>query len=437
MKLLLRGGRIIDPGARAPHDPGTRADVVGDLYIEDGKIAAPPVGDLSPGVEVIDCHGLVVAPGFVDLHVHFREPGQEYKEDIASGARAAAAGGFTTVCCMPNTTPPNDNRAVTELIVRQARDHAVVRVHPIGAISKGLKGESLAEIAEMKDAGVVAISDDGHPVMNADLMRRALEYARTFDLPVVQHAEDLHLARGGVMNEGPAATRAGLRGQPAAAETVMVLRDLELVALTGARYHVAHISTAGSVRAVREAKRRGLPVTCEVTPHHFTLTDVACCGYDPATKCAPPLRSDADREALILGLADGTIDCIATDHAPHALQDKQLEFDAAAFGMIGLETALGLSLKLVEDGKLDLPTLVQRLTLGAANIFRLSAGTLAVGAAADVVVFDPKARGKVDATRGKSKSRNTPFHGWELPGRVRHTLCAGKLVHSAEVEAQK
>jgi dihydroorotase len=430
MKILLAGGRVLDPGAE-----GAAADRTGDLFIEDGRVAALPAGTRPAGVEVVDCSGLVVTPGFVDLHVHFREPGQEYKEDIASGTRAAAAGGFTTVCCMPNTTPPNDNRAVTDLIVRQARDHGVVNVHPIGAISKGLKGESLAEIAEMKDAGVVAISDDGKPVMNADLMRRALEYARTFDLPVVQHAEDLQLARGGVMNEGPAATRAGLRGQPAAAETVMVLRDLELVALTGARYHVAHVSTAGSVRAVREAKRRGLPVTCEVTPHHLTLTDIACCGYDTATKCAPPLRSEADREALIEGLCDGTIDCIATDHAPHALQEKQLEFQEAAFGIIGLETALGLGLKLVEAKRLSLPMLIQRMTVGAARIFRLQRGTLGVGAVADVTVFDPNAKQKVDAALGRSKSRNTPFQGWELPGVVVHTFVAGRPVYRREVRS--
>jgi dihydroorotase len=302
----------------------------------------------------------------------------------------------------------------------------------IGAISKGLKGESLAEMGEMKDAGIVAVSDDGMPVMNADLMRRALEYARTFGLVLVQHAEDKNLAQGGVMNEGPAATRAGLRGQPPAAESVMVARDLELVAWTGARYHVAHISTAAAVRAVRDAKKRGLPVTAEVTPHHLTLTDVACCSYDTSTKCAPPLRSEADRQAVREALADGTIDCIATDHAPHATQEKQLEFDQAAFGMIGLETALGLALKLVDAKVLTLPALIRRLTVGAAQVFGLPGGTLRKGAPADVVVLDLEAAHKVDPERFRSKSRNSPFGGWELRGRVVHTIVGGKVVASSD-----
>jgi dihydroorotase len=281
----------------------------------------------------------------------------------------------------------------------------------------------------MRDAGIVAVSDDGMPVMNADLMRRALEYARTFGLVVVQHAEDKNLAQGGVMNEGPAATRAGLRGQPPAAEAVMVARDLELVAWTGARYHVAHISTAASVRAVREAKKRGLPVTAEVTPHHLTLTDVACCSYDTSTKCAPPLRSEVDREAVREGLADGTIDCIATDHAPHATQEKQLEFDQAAFGMLGLETALGLGLKLVDEKVLTLPQLIRRLTIGAAQVFGLPGGKLQKGAPADVAVLDLDAHYKVDPAKFRSKSRNSPFGGWELRGRVTHTIVGGTVVH--------
>ena len=419
--LILKGGRVIDPASEF--------DKTSDVLIEDGVIKAVESGARVDGARVIDCAGKIVAPGFIDLHVHLREPGHEYKEDIASGARAAAAGGFTTVCCMPNTNPPNDNRAVTDLIVRRAREAAIVRVLPIGAISKGLKGESLAEMGEMKDAGIIAVSDDGMPVMNADLMRRALEYARTFGLTVVQHAEDKNLAQGGVMNEGPAATRAGLRGQPPAAESVMVARDLELVAWTGARYHVAHISTAAAVRAVRDAKKRGLPVTAEVTPHHLSLTDVACCSYDTATKVAPPLRSEADRQAVREALADGTIDCIATDHAPHATQEKQLEFDQAAFGMVGLETALGLGLKLVDDKVLTLPMLIHRLTVGAAKVFGLRAGTLGKGAPADVTIFDVEAAYKVDPSTFRSKSRNSPFRGWELRGRVTHTIVGGAVVH--------
>ena len=424
--LVLKNGRVIDPA----HD----FDQVTDVLISDGRIAAIESGASAPGARVVDCTGKIVAPGFVDLHVHFREPGHEYKEDLASGARAAAAGGFTTVCCMPNTNPPNDCRAVTELIVRRAREAAIVRVHPVGAISRGLKGESLAEMGEMKDSGIVAVSDDGKPVMNADLMRRALEYARTFGLTVVQHAEDLNLAAGGVMNEGANATRAGLRGQPPAAESVMVARDLELVAWTGAKYHVAHISTAASVRLVREAKARGLPVTCEVTPHHLTLTDAACCGYDTSTKVAPPLRTDADVAALKVGLSDGTIDCIATDHAPHAAQEKDVEFDQAAFGLIGLETTLGLCLKLVDEKVITLPQLIRKLTVGGAKIFELAGGTLQRGAAADVAVLDLDARFTVDAARGRSKSRNTPFHGWELRGRAAHTIVGGEVVYSSTTE---
>lgn len=409
-------------------DPAQDLDRTADVLIKDGVVAAIEPGATAAGAQVIECGGRIVAPGFVDLHVHLREPGHEYKEDIASGGRAAAAGGFTTVCCMANTTPVNDCRAVTDLIVRRAREVSPVRVRPIGAVSKGLKGESLAEIGEMKDAGIVAVSDDGRPVMNADLMRRALEYARTFGLVVVQHAEDLDLAHGGVMNEGTASTRAGLRGQPSCAESVMVARDLELVAWTGARYHVAHLSTAASVRLVRDAKKRGLPVTAEVTPHHLTLTDVACCGYDTSTKCAPPLRTERDVAALKEGLADGTIDCIATDHAPHAAQEKDVEFDQAAFGMLGLETALSLCLKLVDEKVLTLPQLVGKLTVGAARVFELASGTLAKGAAADVVVFDPIAPHTVDRVKQRTKSRNTPFHGWELRGQVLHTIVGGEVV---------
>jgi dihydroorotase len=381
---------------------------------------------------------LLVCPGLVDLHVHFREPGQEYKEDIASGSASAAAGGFTTVCCMPNTRPVNDCRAVTDLIVRRSREAGLARVRPIGAISRGLEGKELAEIGEMREAGIVAVSDDGRPVMNAGLMRRALEYARTFDLPVVQHAEDLDVAEGGVMNEGPVSTRIGLRGQPPQAESVMVARDIELVEWTGARYHVAHISAARSVALVRDAKRRGLPVTCEVTPHHFVLTDDACATYDTHTKCMPPLRSAEDLEAIKEGMADGTIDCIATDHAPHSDVEKELEFDLAAPGIIGLETAVSLTLDLVREGVIDLVRAVRMLTSAPAAIFGLDregVGSLAVGAPADVCVIDVSRTGTVDRDRTRSKSRNTPFHGRPVRGMAVLTVLGGRVVYDLEGRA--
>jgi dihydroorotase len=427
MNLLFRGGRVIDPHAKL--------DKTADVLLQDGRIARVEPGiaaTVAKDARVIDARDLLVVPGLVDLHVHLREPGHEYKEDIQSGTRAAAAGGFTTVCCMPNTNPPNDCRAVTDLIVNRARQVAAARVRPVGAISKGLGGEALAEIGEMKDAGIVAVSDDGRPVMNAELMRRALEYARTFGLPVIQHAEDLNLAQGGVMNEGPAATRAGLRGQPPAAESIMVARDLELVAWTGARYHVAHVSTEASVRLLRDAKRRGLPVSCEVTPHHLTLDDEACVGYDTATKCAPPLRGKADLAALREALADGTIDCVATDHAPHSTLEKQVEYDAAAFGMIGLETAVPLLLRLCEQGSLTLPRAIEALTAAPARVLALGdgVGTLTVGAPADVTLIDPSRRFKMNRVEGCSKSHNTPFDGWELRGRAVLTVLGGKPTHT-------
>src|SRR6185369_13256548 len=368
----------------------------------------------------------------IDLHTHLREPGQEYKEDIASGTRAAAAGGFTAVCAMPNTVPPNDTRAVTELIVRRAAEIGAVRVYPVGAISKGLKGESLAEMGELREAGCVAVSDDGHPVMNAELMRRAMEYARTFDLTIVQHCEDLTLSAGGAMNEGPVATRAGIRAQPSAAESSMVARDVELAALTGARYHVAHVSSAESVRLVREAKRRGLAVTCEVTPHHLTLTDAACAHYDTAAKCNPPLRSLADVEALREGLRDGTIDAVATDHAPHSTIEKDVEFEQAAFGMIGLETALPLVLELVRGGVLTPSELCTRLSVRPAAIFRLPGGSLAEGRPADVTVIDPEASWTLDPGVLRSRSRNTPFAGRPLRGRAALTIVGGKVAFAHE-----
>jgi dihydroorotase len=427
MDICLRGGRVIDPA----RDFDADADVI----LRGGVVARVGVGlaaSAGPGVRIVDARGCWVVPGLIDLHTHLREPGQEYKEDIATGTRAAAAGGYTAVCAMPNTVPPNDNRAVSELMVRRAAEVGMVRVYPVGAISKGLKGESLAEIGELKDAGCVAISDDGHPVMNAELMRRALEYARTFGLTVVQHCEDLTLSAGGAMNEGPASTRAGIRAQPSAAESSMVARDIELCALTGARYHVAHVSSAESVRLVREAKQRGLPVTCEVTPHHLTLTDEACISYDTAAKCNPPLRSSADVDALRAGLVDGTIDAVATDHAPHSSVEKDVEFEQAAFGMIGLETAIPLVLDLVREGGLTPSTWVRRMSSGPAAAFGLRGGTLAEGRLADVTVVDPEAAWTLTIEGLRSRSRNTPFTGRKMVGRAVLTIVGGRIVYSGE-----
>jgi dihydroorotase len=427
MDICLRGGRVIDP-ARG-------FDGQADLLIKDGLIAQVEPGlaaRLGREVRVIAVPDLWVVPGLIDLHTHLREPGQEYKEDIATGTAAAAAGGFTAVCAMPNTTPPNDNRSVTELMVRRAREVGVVRLFPIGAITQGLKGELLAEMGELKEAGCVAVSDDGRPVMNGEVMRRALEYARGFGLPLIQHCEDLSISDGGSMNEGPVSTRAGIRAQPTAAESVMVARDLELVALTGARYHVAHISAAESVRLVRDAKRRGLPVTCEVTPHHLTLTDEACAGYDPHTKCNPPLRSAADVSALVEALADGTIDAIATDHAPHSTVEKDLEFEQAAFGMIGLETAVPLALDLVRRGVLTPELLVRRMSSGPAAVLGLPGGTLAPGSVADVTVIAPDLGWTCEPVRFRSRSRNSPFAGVSMRGRAVLTVVGGRVAHAEE-----
>ena len=427
MDLLLRGGRLLDPA--------TSFDGAADVLVRDGRIAEIGRG-LAPGkARVVDVADLLVAPGLVDLHVHLREPGQEYKEDIVTGTRAAARGGFTTVCCMPNTTPPNDDRTVTERIVRRAREAGACRVRPVGAISKGLEGKALADIADMKEGGIVAISDDGRPVMNAGLLRRAMEYARTFDLPLVQHAEDLDLAEGGAINEGAVATRLGVRAQPACAESAMVARDLEIVAWTGARYHVAHVSAARTVALVREAKRRGLPVTCEVTPHHLTMTDEALVTYDTCCKVMPPLREAGDVAALLEALADGTIDCVATDHAPHSPVEKDLELEHASPGMIGLETAASVVLGLVGEGVIDLPRAIRLLTSGAARCFGLDAegvGTVRAGAPADLCVLDPGRRWTVTPEQLASKSKNTPLVGVEVTGRAVLTLVGGAVAHDLD-----
>ena len=424
--LVLRGGRVFDPAGYG----SAPVDQAADIRITNGRIVEIGRGLVAP--RIINVKDLWIVPGLIDLHVHLREPGQEYKEDIETGTRAAAAGGFTTVCCMPNTKPVNDHRAITELIVRRAREIGAVRVRPIGAITQGLEGKTLADIADMKEGGIVAISDDGRPVMNAGLLRRAFEYAKTFDLPVVQHAEDLDLAEGGAMNEGAVSTRIGIRGQPACAESAMVARDLEIVEWTGARYHIAHVSTARTVALVREAKRRGLPITCEVTPHHLALTDEACSHYDTRTKVMPPLRTQADQEALLEGLVDGTIDAIATDHAPHSPVEKDVEFECAAPGMLGLETALPIILDFVRMGTLDDKRAIAALTGGAARCFGLPGGSLAVGAVADITVIDPERPMTLTSDSIASKSKNSPFLGQTLAGRAVLTFVEGRAVYDLD-----
>ncbi|HET9752840.1 MAG TPA: dihydroorotase, partial [Myxococcales bacterium] len=391
--------------------------------------------------QVLDCRGKWVLPGLVDLHVHLREPGEEGKETIATGARAAAAGGVTTVVAMPNTRPVCDSAAVARFVSARGREAGHARVIPAGAITRGSNGEQLADMAELKDAGCVCVTDDGRPVMSAGVMRRALEYAFDLDLPVMVHAEDLTLSAGGAMNEGPVATRLGLPGVPAAAEVAMVQRDILLAEMTGAHLHVAHVSAAGSARAVREARARGVRVTAEATPHHFTLTDEAVAGvpgpdgqpaaepYDTHAKMAPPLRSESDRQAIVAALAEGVIDAIATDHAPHGALDKNVEFVHASNGVVGLETSLALTLGLVRSGELPLALAIERLTAGPARCFRLPYGTLGAGAPADAIVVDAEREWKVDPQRFHSRSRNSPFAGWTLRGRVLKTFVAGRLVH--------
>lgn len=418
-RTILQGGRVVDP------ERGF--DRVADVAWQDGRIVAVDAGLPTDGATVIDARGKLVVPGLVDVHVHFREPGQEHKEDLTTGARAAARGGFTAVCCMPNTQPTIDQRAIAELVVRRSKEIGGPRIHPIGAITRGLQGEQLTEMGELRRAGCTAVSDDGRPVMNAGLMRRALEYARTVDLLVVQHAEDLNLSSGGCMHEGRVSTACGLRGQPNAAESAMVVRDLELVELTGARYHVAHVSTAQSVRAIRDAKKRGLPVSAEVTPHHFTLTDEACATYDPNTKMAPPLRDERSRQALLEALADGTIDCIATDHAPHSLEDKEVEFEHAAFGVVGLETSFSLGYELVRQNVLSLKQLVLAMTSRPAQLFGLRCDGIRVGAVADLALFDLEASAPYDVATSASRSRNTPFSGRTLQGKWLATVVGGRV----------
>ena len=401
------------------------------MIIDDGRIGAVGRNIGSPdGAVEIDARGKVVAPGFIDLHTHLREPGQEDLETVATGASAAVAGGFTAVCAMPNTDPVADNQGVVGFIVRQAQRAGKARVYPIGAISVGQKGQQLAEFGEMVGAGAVAVSDDGKPVMSSHLMRTALEYARVFGIPVADHCEEMTLAQGGAMHEGLVSTRLGLKGIPAAAEEIMVARDIILAELTGGHVHLCHMSTRGSVELIRRAKEKGLRVTAEACPHHFTLTHEACEGYDTNAKMNPPLREAADREAVRQGLRDGTIDVIATDHAPHHYDAKEREFDDAPNGIIGLETALGLAVsELVESGPLTLPELVLRMSTLPARLFHLPGGTLATGAPGDVVVFDPAAEWVVRPERFSSKSRNTPFAGRRLRGRAEVTVVGGEVVY--------
>ena len=422
MSLLIRNGRVIDPAGSV--DSVQDVLLKGDRIERVGKTLAVPAD-----TKVLDATGKIVCPGFIDLHVHLREPGQEYKETVATGTRAAAAGGFTAVCAMANTHPVNDNRAVTDYIRARAETDGIVRVYPIGAVTRNLGGEELAELAELAEAGCVAFSDDGKCVMNAALYRRAMEYTLPFATPLISHAEDHHLSQGAAMNEGVVSTELGVPGAPAAAEDVMVARDILLAELTGAHVHIAHLSTAGAVRLVRDAKARGVRVTAEVTPHHLLLTEEAVRTFDANTKMNPPLRTKRDAEALVEGLIDGTIDCIATDHAPHATSEKEGEFDRAAFGIVGLETAVGLLMdRLVTPGTLPLATLVARLSRDPGRLLHLPGGSLAAGAPADLTLLDPEARWTVDPARFASKSRNTPFAGWTVTGRPWKTIVGGRIV---------
>jgi len=410
-------------------DPSRGGDAVADVMLEEGRVGAVGRNIGSPdGALEFDATGKVVAPGFIDLHTHLREPGQEDLETVATGAMAAVAGGFTAVCAMPNTDPVADNQGVVGFIVRQAQRAGKARVYPIGAISVGQKGQQLAEFGEMVGAGAVAVSDDGRPVMSSHLMRTALEYAKVFGIPVADHCEDMALAQGGAMHEGIVSTRLGLKGIPAAAEEIMVARDILLAELTGGHVHLCHMSTRGSVELIRRAKEKGIRVTSEACPHHFSLTHEACEGYNTMAKMNPPLREAEDREAVRQALVDGTIDVIATDHAPHHYDAKEREFDDAPNGIIGLETALGVAVtELVEPGLLTLPELVDRMSTSPARIFHLPGGTLATGAPADVVVFDPAASWEVRPELFHSKSRNTPFRGRPLRGRADLTIVGGEV----------
>jgi dihydroorotase len=433
MRILIKNGHILDPFQYI--------DGIGDILIENGKIREirmkikeqrakgkeRKLQTPNSGLRTIHAEGMLVLPGLVDMHVHLREPGFEYKETIKTGTMAAVKGGFTTVCCMPNTNPVNDNASVTEFIKRKASQEGYCSVLPIGAITKGEKGEELAEIGTMRNEGCIAFSDDGQPVMDSLIMRRALEYSKAFDVPVISHCEDLTLSEGGVMNEGLISVTLGLKGIPAEAEQIMIFRDILLSELTGGRLHIAHVSTEGSVNLIRDAKKRGVNVTAETCPHYFSITEEAVKGYNTNAKVNPPLRTVRDIEAIKEGLKDGTIDVIATDHAPHHRDEKLREFDKAPFGISGLETAVSLSLRLVQEGILTMNQLVEKMTLNPARILQLSKGNLKVGSDADVVVVDDNREFKVVSERFVSKGKNTPFEGWVLKGMPVLTICKGKI----------
>jgi dihydroorotase len=420
--ILLRGGRVVDPSQKL--------DAKRDVLIADGRIEKIRARlDAPEGIRVVDCGGLVVTPGLIDVHVHLREPGEEHKETIATGAASAAAGGFTAVCAMPNTDPPIDDPAAVGFVAAQGRRARGARVYPVGCISVGREGKRLALIGEMVDAGAVAITDDGNPVMDSGLMRSALEYSMAFGIPVADHPEDLGLSINGHMNEGLVSTRLGLPGKPNAAEDIHIVRDILLAELTGGHIHLQHVSTHFGVESIRQAKARGVRVTAEATPHHLVLTHEAVNGYRTDAKMNPPLRAPEDVEAVRAGLADGTLDTVATDHAPHHYDEKEAAFTEAPNGIVGLETALGIMLtRVVGEGVIDLPTLIDRMSCGPARAFNLPGGTLAEGSPADVTIFDPKEKWVVDPAEFKSKSRNTPFGGKELVGRPKMTLVGGRFV---------
>lgn len=421
-KTLIKGAKIIDPAS------GLDGKKTGRIFIDGGVIKKPPKNaEKIPGIKIIDARGMVAAPGLVDMHVHLREPGFEHKETIKTGTMSAVAGGFSAVACMPNTKPVNDNAAVTQYILMKARTGGAARVFPIGAITKNEEGKSIADIGEMREAGCVAISDDGFPVTDSSILRRAMEYSKPFGMPVISHCEDMSLSGAGVMNEGYVSTVMGLAGIPPESEEICVSRDITLSRLTGAPLHIAHVSSAGSVAVIRRAKSDGVRVTAEATPHHFTLSDEAVRGYKTSAKMNPPLRTQKDIDAVREGLSDGTIDAIATDHAPHSRDEKNTEFDRAPFGIVGLETALSLSLRLVDEGVLSLSEVIEKLSTVPSRILGTGGGTLKIGAPADVVIFDPEEERVINAADFYSKGKSTPFDGWKMKGVVKWTIVGGEV----------